>query len=224
MCAVLVGAAVMTSCARRKPESTVGDRAAIELKGGPAVGNGAGPVRRPGDSPGDSPSISIVPQKGASGGPPVLTFCFEDDPSHDPQVFSIRVAPIGMDKRKAFEIRALEGRWLWNEWVLGRVPSGFQVVEHGDLGPGVYEVYVYAFVGSGVVRMSIGEDGSVARLPWDIFDKGPPKGCPAVGGRGPRTLHGGLRQEIPLPVNATLQERRRRYGLSDEPDAGPHRE
>lgn len=116
----------------------------------------------------------------------VLTFCYDGDTQYDPQIDRIRVARVHGPKASC-EIRATGEAWLWNEWVVGSVPSGFQLVGCDPLTAGEYEVYVDGFVGDGVLRMMIEPDGSVRALPWDSVGTVPLL-CPRVDSRAPRIL------------------------------------
>jgi hypothetical protein len=129
------------------------------------------------ESPGSSVNILIDPRVEGPEQHLVLTFCFEDEPSLDPQIHHIRLARVD-EKSGAIEITAKGDSWLWKEWVVGSVPNGFKSVEKAATPPGVYEAYVDAFVGDGVRRISIGDNHVVHVLPWDQFDTKPPKHCP----------------------------------------------
>jgi hypothetical protein len=130
-------------------------------------------------APGSAANVLIVPSVSGAAKALVLAFCYEDDAQYDPQIYRLRVARITSPKG-ACEIAAIGDAWLWKEWVVGSVPTGFRLVECGPLAPGEYEVYVDAFVGDGVVRMSIDNAGDVRRLPWDSFDTTYLRSCPHV--------------------------------------------
>jgi len=130
-------------------------------------------------APGSAANVLIIPRVNGTTKSLVLAFCYEDDTQYDPQIYRLRVARTSLPKA-ACEIAAIGNAWLWKEWAVGSVPTGFRLVECGPLAPGEYEVYVDAFVGDGVVRMSIDNDGSVRRLPWDSFDTAHLRSCPRV--------------------------------------------
>ena len=165
------------------------------------------------DSPACGVAIRIAPRGGGPGHRPVLSFCYEEGDGYDPQIYRVRVARVDDDAdRRINEIAAVGDRWLWKEWVVGAVPRGFRRVAGDTLVAGVYEVYVDAFVGEGMLRMSIDDQGEMRSLPWDNFDTGYGKQCPPVDRKAPRIIPKGLPgKEGILEKNAReLRERRRR--------------
>jgi hypothetical protein len=116
----------------------------------------------------------------------VLAFCFDGDRQYDPQIDRVRVARVHGPKASC-EMRAMGDAWLWNEWTVGSVPPGFELLGCDPLTPGEYEVYVDGFIGDGVLRMEIELDGSVRPLPWDSVGTVPPP-CPRVDRRTPNIL------------------------------------
>jgi len=139
-------------------------------------------------SPGSAAVIVIAPRTTTSGRQPMLAFCFEDNDLYDPQINRIRVARVSGGPKVAYEIAAADGAFLWKEWLVGTVPAGFRLVEGGALSAGVYEVYVDAFVGEGILRMSIDADGKLRSQPWDSFDTGARKTCPVIDRVSPKIV------------------------------------
>jgi hypothetical protein len=122
-------------------------------------------------------NIVIVPSPGEAGRLPTLRFCFEGDKNHDPQIWRVHLGPVSGQKGGC-EILGTGDAWLWDEWKIGSVPPGFRMVGCDVLSPGQYEVYVDARLGSGVMRMEIGVDGTARRIPWDDLDNMSGKDCP----------------------------------------------
>jgi hypothetical protein len=138
-------------------------------------------------SPASQAKVRIAPGGGKLGGPPSLTFCYEDTSVYDPQISRIRVAHVG-GNRRVYEIAAIGDAWLWGKWLVGTVPPGFRLVEGDRLEAGVYEVYVDASVGEGALRVSIDNRGSVTSLPRDEFDTTYAKTCELTGRTVPRII------------------------------------
>lgn len=138
-------------------------------------------------SPAGQANIRIVPRENENGQPPSLTFCYEESSAYDPQIRRIRMARVTGD-RKVYEITAIGNAFLWREWPVGTVPRGFKLVEGDRLLAGVYEVYVDAVVGGGVLRVSIDNQGTIRRLPWDEFDKTYGKNCELSDRTAPRIV------------------------------------
>ena len=129
-------------------------------------------------------NIVVVPSSEGAGKLPSFRFCFEGDKNYDPQIWRVHLGPVSGQKGVC-EIVATGDAWLWGEWKVGSLPSGFRMVGCDVLAPGQYEVYVDALVGSGIMRMQLDADGVVKRLPWDELDSRMGKDCPPSGRQRP---------------------------------------